>query len=165
MLSHKIDVKNYKPISYNITYDFETMNNTHVEKEQIKATKKENTLHLLSLAFTAMINFEVTNSFSYYLDDYESEEAMVYAFLDNMSSYAIRVMKSNKISLKDAKNKYQFTEVPIIGFNTSKIDMNLQVKYLSGGKYKIIFTLGKSIYDKSLKIETKKIFLENKFLT
>jgi hypothetical protein len=30
--------------------------------------------------------------------------------LDNMSSYAIRVRKSNKISLKDTKNKYQFSE-------------------------------------------------------
>jgi hypothetical protein len=47
-----------------------------------------------------VINFEVTNTFSYYLDDYESEEAMVYAFLDNLSSYAIRMIKSNKLKLK-----------------------------------------------------------------
>jgi hypothetical protein len=93
MLSHKIDLKNYKPVSSYITYDFETMNNTHVDNSNTKAIKIENTLHLLSFAFTIVINSEITNTFSYYLDDYESEEAMVYAFLDNLSSYAIRVMK------------------------------------------------------------------------
>jgi hypothetical protein len=80
MLSHKIDLKNYKPVSSYITYDFETMNNIHVDNSNTKANKTENTLHLLSLAFTVVINFEVTNTFSYYLDNYESEEAMVYAF-------------------------------------------------------------------------------------
>jgi hypothetical protein len=64
---------------------------------------------------------------------------MVYAFLDNLSSYAIRVIKCNKLYLKDKnknknknKNKYQFFEVPIIGFNSAKFDINLLVKYLSG---------------------------------
>jgi hypothetical protein len=80
MLAHKIDLKNYKLVSSYITYDFETMNNTHVENDQTKATKIENTLHILSLAFTVVMNFKVINTFSYYLDDYESEEAMVYAF-------------------------------------------------------------------------------------
>jgi hypothetical protein len=52
-----------------------------------------------------VINFEVTHIFSYYLDDYGSEEAMVYAFLDNMSSYDIRVMKCNKRKLKNEKKR------------------------------------------------------------
>jgi hypothetical protein len=39
MLSHKIDLKNYKFISSYITYDFETMNNTHVDNSNTKATK------------------------------------------------------------------------------------------------------------------------------
>jgi hypothetical protein len=110
LLVHKIDLKNYKPVSSYITYDFETMNNTQVGNSNIKATKIENILHLLSIAFTVVINFETTNTFSYYLDDDESEEAMVYAFLDNISSYAILERKSNKIFLKDTKNKYQFSE-------------------------------------------------------
>jgi hypothetical protein len=155
ILSHKIDLKNYKPVSSYITYDFETMNNTHVDNSNNKATKIENTLHLLSLVFTVVINFEVTNTFSYYLDNYESEEAMVYAFLDKLSLDAIRVVKSNKISLKDKKkrsshnknkNKYQFSMIPLIGFNSAKFDMNLLVKYLSGKNYKIISTLRKSSY-------------------
>jgi hypothetical protein len=146
MLAHKIDLKKYKHVSSYITYDFETMNN-HIDNSNTKATKIENILHLLSLEFTIEINFEVTNTFSYYLDDYESEEAIVYAFLDNLSSYAIRVRKSNKISLKDSnKNKYQISEFPIIGFNSVKFDMNLLVKYVSGKNYKIISTLGKSSY-------------------
>jgi hypothetical protein len=59
-------------------------------------------------------------------------------------------MKDKKAtSLK--KNKYQFTEVPVIGFNSAKFDMNLHVKYLSGKNYKIISTLGKSSYYKCLK--------------
>jgi hypothetical protein len=136
------------------------MNNTHVDNSNTKATKIENTLHLLSLAFTVVINFEVTNTFSYYLDNYESEEAMVYAFLDSMSSYAIRVMKSNKLKLKGIR-KYQFTEVPIIGLNSAKFDMNLLIKYLSGKNYKIISTLGKSSYYKCLKAETQ-VMIEKK---
>jgi hypothetical protein len=147
MLSHKVDFKNYKPVSSYITYDFEIMNNTHVDNSNTKATKIENTLHLLSLAFTVVINLEVTNTFSYYLDNYESEEAMLYAFLDNMCSYAIRARKSNKLKLKGIR-KYQFSEVPIIGFNSAKFDMNLLVKYLSGKNYKIISILGKSSYYK-----------------
>jgi hypothetical protein len=147
MLSHKIDLKNYKPVSSYITYYFETMNNTHVDNCNTKATKRANTFHLLSLVFTVVINFEVTNTFSYYLDNYESEEDMVYAFLDNMSSYAISVMKSNKLKLKGIR-KYQFTEVPVIGFKSAKFDMNFLVKYLSGNNYKIISTLGKSSYYK-----------------
>jgi hypothetical protein len=153
MLAHKLDFKNYKPVSSYITNDFETMNNTHVDNSNTKATKIENTLHLLSLAFTVVLNFEVTNTFSYYLDNYESEEAMVYAFLDNITTYAIRVMKSNKLKLVGTK-KYQFTEVPIIGFNSAKFDMNLFVKYLSGKNYKIISTVVKSIYYKCFKAET-----------
>jgi hypothetical protein len=46
MLAHKIDLNKYKPISSYITYDFETMNNTHVDNSNTKATKIENTLHL-----------------------------------------------------------------------------------------------------------------------
>jgi hypothetical protein len=122
------------------------MNNTHVDNSYTKATKIENTLNLFSLSFTIAINFEVQNIFSYYLDNYESEEAMVYAFLDSLSSYAIGVRKSNKISLKGTKNKYQFSEVPIIGFISAKFYTNLLVKYLSGKNYKIISTLGKSSY-------------------
>jgi hypothetical protein len=64
MMSHKSDLKNYKPVSSYITYDFETMNKTHVDNINTKVTKIENTLHLLSLAFTVVINFEVTNTFS-----------------------------------------------------------------------------------------------------
>jgi hypothetical protein len=75
-------------------------------------------------------------------------------FLDNMSSYTIRLIKSNKLKLKGIR-KYQFTEVPIIGFNCAKFDMNLLVKYLSGKDYKIISTLGKSSYFKCLKDETQ----------
>jgi hypothetical protein len=85
MVARKIYLKNNTPFSSYITYDFENLNNTHVDNSNTKATKRENTLHLLSLAFTVEINFEVTNTFSYYLDNYESEEAMVYAFLDNLS--------------------------------------------------------------------------------
>jgi hypothetical protein len=77
MLAHKVDLNNYTPVSSYITYDFETMNNTHVDNSNTKATKIENALHLLSLAFTIVINFEVTNTFSYYLDNYESEETMI----------------------------------------------------------------------------------------
>jgi hypothetical protein len=36
----------YHPVSSFITYDFETMNNTHVDNNNTKATKIENTLHL-----------------------------------------------------------------------------------------------------------------------
>jgi hypothetical protein len=79
---------------------------------------------------------------------------MVYAFLDTMSSYANRVSKSNKLKLVGTR-KYQFTEVPIIGFNSAKFDMNLLVKYLSGKNYKIISTLEKSSYYKCLKAETQ----------
>jgi hypothetical protein len=114
MVAHKIDLKNDKPVSSYITYDFETLNNTHVDKSNSKATKIENTLHLLSLAFTDVINFEVTNTFSYYLNDYESEETMAYAFLANVSSYAIRVRQSNHLHIGKSKNKFQFSEVPII---------------------------------------------------
>jgi hypothetical protein len=38
MLAHKIDLKKYKPVSSYITYDFETMNNTHVDNSNTKAT-------------------------------------------------------------------------------------------------------------------------------
>jgi hypothetical protein len=58
MLAHKIDFNNYKPISSYITYDVEIMNNTHIENDQTKTTKIENTLHLLSLAFTVVNNFK-----------------------------------------------------------------------------------------------------------
>jgi hypothetical protein len=61
-------------------------------------------------------------------------------------------MKSNKLKLVGTK-KYQFTEVPIIGFNSAKFDMNLLETYLSGKNYKIISTLGKSSYYKCLKAE------------
>jgi hypothetical protein len=81
ILTHKIDLKNYKLISSYITYDFETMNNTHVENDQTKATKIENTLRLLSLAFTIVINFEVTNTFSYYIDDYERKSYDLFFFI------------------------------------------------------------------------------------
>jgi hypothetical protein len=74
MLAHKIDLKNYKPVSSYIIYDFETMNNIHVDNSNTKATKIENTLHLLSFAFTVGINFEVTNTFSYYLDNLRVEK-------------------------------------------------------------------------------------------
>jgi hypothetical protein len=74
MLSHKVELKNYKPVSSYITYDFETMNNTYVDNSNTKATKIENTLHLLSFAFTVVINFEVTNTFSCNLDNYEGKK-------------------------------------------------------------------------------------------
>jgi hypothetical protein len=74
MLAHKIDLKNYKPISSYITYYFETMNNIHVDSSNTNAPKIENALHLLSLAFTVVINFEVINTLSYYLDDYERKK-------------------------------------------------------------------------------------------
>jgi ABC-type polysaccharide transport system permease subunit len=61
MLAHKIDFKLYKPVSSYITYDFVTMNNNHVKINQPKATKIENTLHLLSLAFIVVINFEIVS--------------------------------------------------------------------------------------------------------
>jgi hypothetical protein len=99
MLVHIIDLKNYKHVSSYITYDFEIMNNTHVDNSNTQATKLENSLHLLSLAFTVVINFDVTNTFSYYLDNYESEKSIVNAFLNNLSSYAFHVRKSNYLHI------------------------------------------------------------------
>jgi hypothetical protein len=40
--------KDYKNVNSYITYDFETMNNTDVNNENMKIAKIENTLHLLS---------------------------------------------------------------------------------------------------------------------
>jgi hypothetical protein len=64
MLSHKVDLKNYKPVSSYITYDCETMNKNVVPTtmlpsthDQTKATKIENTIHLLSLTYTVGINY------------------------------------------------------------------------------------------------------------
>jgi hypothetical protein len=53
---HKMNLKIYKPVSSYITYDFETMNNTLVEKDIRKTTIIENIRHLLSLTFTMVIN-------------------------------------------------------------------------------------------------------------
>jgi hypothetical protein len=41
MLAHKINLKKYRPVSSYITYDFETMNNTYVEKDQTTAINIE----------------------------------------------------------------------------------------------------------------------------
>jgi hypothetical protein len=64
------------------------------------------------------------------------------------------VRQSNHLHIGKSKNKFQFSEVPIIWFNSAKFDMNLLVKYLSVGKYHIISTLEKSDYYKWLKVET-----------
>jgi hypothetical protein len=128
------------------------MNNKHVINDPLKATQKESTLHLLSLAFTVVINYKIVYSTSYYLDNYTDEEAMVMQFLNDMRSYASRIIKKNKI--EELPLHYQFKEVPILGFNSAKFDMNLLVKYLCTGEYKIVSTLGKSSYYKCLKVKT-----------
>jgi hypothetical protein len=46
MFAHKIELKKYSPVSSYITYDFETMNNSHVGNSSTKASKIDNTLHL-----------------------------------------------------------------------------------------------------------------------
>jgi hypothetical protein len=56
--------------------------------------------------------------------------------------------------MRKKENKIEFSEVPIIGFNSAKFDMNLLVKYLSGKNNKIFSTLGKTSYYKCLKAET-----------
>jgi hypothetical protein len=143
----------YKPISSYITYDFETMNNTHVNNKDAKATKKENTLHLLSLAFTVVINFEIVTSSSYYLCNFADEVSMVMQFLDDMKKYAPEIIRANN-RMKDLPSKYFFKEVPILGFNSAKFDMNLLVKYLCIEDYKIESTLGKNTYYKCLKVKS-----------
>jgi hypothetical protein len=56
------------------------MNNTNIDNINIKATKIENSLHLLSLAFNVVINCEIVSPSSNYLDNFDDEEFMVMEF-------------------------------------------------------------------------------------
>jgi hypothetical protein len=76
-----------------------------------------------------------------------------------MGSYDIRVIDWNRLHLESKKNnkgkiKHQFSKVLLRGFNSAKFDMNLLLKYLQGKNDRIISTLGKSCYNKCLKVET-----------
>jgi hypothetical protein len=42
------------------------MNNTHVDNSNTKATRIENALHFLSLAFTVVYDYQVSSIYSYY---------------------------------------------------------------------------------------------------
>jgi hypothetical protein len=71
---------------------------------------------------------------------------MVYAFLDNISSYAIGVIDNNRLQVESKNDnkgicKFQFSEVSIIGINSAKFDMNWLIKNISGNNYKISSTL------------------------
>jgi hypothetical protein len=66
LIADKSELKLYKPVSSYITYDCETMNITHVDNANAKATKIEMNSHLLSFVLAVVINNKVTNIFSYF---------------------------------------------------------------------------------------------------
>jgi hypothetical protein len=77
MIADKIHLTLDKSVSSYITYDFEIMNNTHINNSNTKVTKISNSLYLLSLAFIVVINFESVSTFSYYLENFVNEKSMV----------------------------------------------------------------------------------------
>jgi hypothetical protein len=125
----------YKSINSYITYDFETMNNTNVNNDNMKATKIENTLYLLSMGLTVVINQKINRIVSFYLRDYKNEQDMIVSFLKTIKRFASKIIKHNKITISESgvkfPNKFQFVEITIIGINSAKFDMNLIVKSLN----------------------------------
>jgi hypothetical protein len=98
----------------------------------MKATKIENTLHLLSIAMCVIINQEIYKTYSFFLGDYKNDKEMIIDFLKTIYKNCDKIQKSNKLLLTDLNkkvdSKLQFSEIPIIGFNSAKFDMNLIVK-------------------------------------
>jgi hypothetical protein len=68
------------------------MNNFQIEKFHTKAIKIENAFHLLSLAFTVVVTFEIVSTSSYFLDNFADEESMVMQFLSDMKQYALQIL-------------------------------------------------------------------------
>jgi hypothetical protein len=81
---------------------------------------------------------------------------MINDFLDSMCLFIERIIKANKI--KGIPFKYQYKEVPIIGFNSANFDMNFLVKYLNQNKYSIKSILDKSNFYKCLKVNTTIVY-------
>jgi hypothetical protein len=74
-------------------------------------------------------------------------------FLSDMKQYALQIIKRNN-SNTNVSIKFAFNEVFIFGFNFTKFDINLLVKYLCIDDYKIESTVGKSIYYICLKVSS-----------
>ncbi|GMO12669.1 MAG: hypothetical protein Ta2E_01120 [Mycoplasmoidaceae bacterium] len=80
----------------------------------------------------------------YYLNNLSNEESMIINFWNDMKSCVFCVIKSYIIN--GIPKKYQFREIPILRFDSTKFVHNLLVKYLYDSGYKIASTLGKSTF-------------------
>jgi ssDNA-binding Zn-finger/Zn-ribbon topoisomerase 1 len=136
----------FQPIRNYITYDFETASMI-IEKSFGDASTLDSTLHPISVAHSVRINGETTTK-SFYINT-KNEESFINEWMNELISDAEQVYKSNirtnipqneKTTKFDANKlqarsgpdqKIQEENVSVLGFNSSRFDINLIIKYLN----------------------------------
>jgi hypothetical protein len=140
----------FRPTEYYIVYDFETMEeiiedddeqNTHIDVEDSKEssssssssdiTKKKSTdkiSHITLLSATWCAKTKSGTKFGYY--DLRDGEDFIVKWLRSLMDVAVEVERDNRYDCIDYSVNKIMNYVPVLGYNSSKFDMNFLINIL-----------------------------------
>ena len=152
-LAHNIE---YQPIRYYITYDFETVEES-CERSISNATVINSILHPLSVASTIKSKKGIRTI--YY--DLRDGDDFITKWISQLFIEADKMKEDNLIKgvplekqLKD--NKYVIT---ILGYNSSRFDINILLKHLESDNWHIVSLLGCSTKFKQVLVQQNNLIL------
>ncbi|KAI5527115.1 hypothetical protein TVAGG3_0289040 [Trichomonas vaginalis G3] len=151
----------YKPTKHYITFDFETLETT-----EEKSITKSTTLNAVLKPFmVSSVCEDVTKNFCYATDenfiinriDWLFEKAKEVKEL-NMNQYEevfskLKTIEQEEKFLKLLEDEY--SNVNVIGFNSSKFDLNLILREFNTARWKILSMLGSSSRYKQITVHKK----------
>ena len=149
-LAHSIE---YQPIRYYITYDFETVEE-HKQTPLTQATMINSYLHPLSVASTIKSKSGIQTI--YY--DLRSGSNFITKWIEKLFILADAMKEDNLIENVPLENqlKNNTYTITVLGYNSSRFDMNLLLKYLDSDSWHIDSVLGSSTKFKQVLVNQKR---------